>query len=78
MGGFEEIFSSKQFDQIDQVHVQLIRVHWLSFKTGRRTLKAQWSLYIPPSLTYKTSTFIPHCIYVFCVYLRTNSDYFPI
>ena len=21
---------------------------------------------------------LPHCIYVFCVDLRTNSDYFPI
>ena len=27
----------------------------------------------------KNPTFCPHsCIYVFCVYLRTNSDYFPI
>jgi hypothetical protein len=31
------------------------------------------------SLTLKRSTFCPHsCIYVFCVDLRTNSDYFPI
>ena len=32
------------------------------------------------SLTFKNSTtFCPHsCIYVFCVDLRTNSDYFPI
>jgi hypothetical protein len=26
----------------------------------------------------KNSTFCPHCVYVFCVDLRTNSDYFPI
>ena len=31
---------------------------------------AQWSLYVPPGPT--------QCIYVFCVDLRTNSDYFPI
>jgi hypothetical protein len=31
------------------------------------------------SLTFTNSTFCPHsCIYVFCVDLRTNSDYFPI
>jgi len=31
------------------------------------------------SLTFTNSTFWPHsCIYVFCVDLRTNSDYFPI
>ena len=30
------------------------------------------------SLTLSISTFCPHsCIYVFCVGLRTNSDYFP-
>ena len=55
---------------------------------------AQWSLYVPhsghymyrtvvtictASLTYTNSTFCPtHCIYVFCVDLRTNSHYFPI
>ena len=27
----------------------------------------------------KNSTFCPHCLfYLFCMYLRTNSDYFPI
>ena len=30
------------------------------------------------SLTFNNSTFCPHCIYVFCVDLRTNSDYLPI
>ena len=30
------------------------------------------------SLTFNNSTFCPHCNYVFCVDLRTNSDYFPI
>jgi len=56
--------------------------------------EAHWSLYVPhsghymyrtvviictASLTFTNSTFCPHsCIYVFCVDLRTNSDYFPI
>ena len=26
------------------------------------------------SLTFNNYTFCPHCIYVFCIYLRTNSD----
>ena len=33
---------------------------------------------IPPGLTFSNSTFCPHsAINVFCVDLRTNSDYFP-
>ena len=26
------------------------------------------------NLTFNNCTFCPHCIYVFCIYLRTNSD----
>ena len=26
------------------------------------------------SLTFNNCTFCPHCIYVFCIYMRTNSD----
>jgi hypothetical protein len=56
--------------------------------------KAQWLLYVPPGgyctyrqvVTVRTARFNIHkfyvlptqCIYVFCVDLRTNSDYFPI
>jgi hypothetical protein len=48
--------------------------------------KAQWSLYVPHSGHYMYHQFniqqfyvLPtQCIYVFCVDLRTNSDYFPI
>ena len=49
--------------------------------------KAQWSLHVPQSghYTYMHRQFNIHklyvlptqCIYVFCVDLRTNSDYFP-
>jgi len=47
---------------------------------------SQWSLHVPHSGHYMYhqfnthySTFCPHsCVYVFCVDLRTNSDYFPI
>jgi hypothetical protein len=30
------------------------------------------------SLTFNNSTFCPHSVFMFCVDLRTNSDYFPI
>jgi len=47
---------------------------------------AQWTLYAPHSSYYVCHQFSIHkfydlptqCIYVFCVDLRTNSDYFPI
>jgi len=47
---------------------------------------AQWSLYVPHSGHYMYLQFNiqqlyvqpTQCIYVFCVDLRTNSDYFPI
>ena len=42
-------------------------------------LKTQWLLYIPPCLTIGQSYVQPtQCIYVLCVDVRTNSDYFPI
>jgi hypothetical protein len=53
-------------------------VKWLgpSRNVHQRTTVIKWSLYVPPSLTFTNSTFCPHsCIYVFCVDLRTNSDY---
>jgi hypothetical protein len=29
------------------------------------------------SFIFNNSIFCPHCIYVFCIYLRTNSDFYP-
>ena len=48
--------------------------------SSRRTQKLSYpELYIPAALTFSNSTLCPHsCIYVFCVDLRTDSDYFPI
>jgi len=38
-----------------------------------------WLIYVPQDSVSTNTTFCPHsCIYVFCVDLRTNSDYFPI
>ena len=37
-------------------------------------LKAYWLRDAPTVLTFNNSTFCPHCINVFCIYLGTNSD----
>jgi hypothetical protein len=33
-----------------------------------------WSRDAQTGLTFNNYTLCPHCIYVFCIYLRTNSD----
>ena len=56
------------------------------YRTVVTICTAQWSLYVPHSGHYMYGQFniqqfhvLPtHCIYVFCVDLRTNSHYFPI
>jgi hypothetical protein len=50
--------------------------HIFSVILSSEPFKARWSLYVPPGLTFYV---LPtQCVYVFCVDLRTNSDYFPI
>jgi hypothetical protein len=39
--------------------------------------KTYWLRGAPASLTLKSCTFFPHSIYVFSIYLRTNSDFYP-
>jgi hypothetical protein len=46
--------------------------------TQQLTVKDSDLLYVPPTLTFRNSVFRPQCIYVFCVDLRTNSDYFSL
>jgi hypothetical protein len=56
------------------------------YRTAFTVCIAQWSLYVPHSGHYLYRPFnfqqyyvLPtQCTYVFCVDLRTNSDYFPI
>jgi len=38
------------------------------------TFKAYRLRDAPTGLTFNNCAFCPHCIYVFCIYLRTNSD----
>jgi len=39
--------------------------------------KPQWLLYVPPGFTLTNPTFCPHSVLMFCMDLRTNSDYLP-
>ena len=39
-----------------------------------KPLKAYWSRDAPTNLTFNNCTLCPRYIYVFCIYLRTNSD----
>jgi len=43
-------------------------------KGVHHSFKAHWSRDAPTSLTFKNCTLSPHCICVFCIYMRTNSD----
>jgi len=41
--------------------------------TAVNLFKAYWLHYAPTGLTFNNCTLCPHCIYVFCIYLR-NGD----
>jgi hypothetical protein len=43
-------------------------------KCSSEPFQAYWFRDAPTSLKFNNCTLCPHCIYVFCVYLRKNSD----
>ena len=45
-----------------------------AFRRWRQPFKAYWSCDAPTGLTFNNCRLCPHCICVFCIYLRTNSD----
>jgi hypothetical protein len=57
-----------------------LKFHWDSENSNvmLNFFKAFWLRDAPTGLTFKNFTFCPHCIYVFCVSLRTNSDFCPV
>ena len=60
--------------------ISLYSINWLVFITETECVYCAvrtGSLYTA-SLTFSNSTFCQQCIYVFCVDLTINSDYFPI
>jgi len=58
------------------VITQRYSVVWGAKKTWHilSPFKAYWLCDAPTSLTFNNCTLCPHCIYGFCIYLRTNSD----
>jgi hypothetical protein len=68
--------------------ISLYSINWLVFITETEcvycavragsSLKPSGYFMYRQVLTFANSTFCPHSVYVFCVDLRTNSDYLPI
>ena len=50
----------------------IVSIRW--GKVPCYTFKAYWLSDASTGLTFNNCTLCPHCIYVFCIYLRTNSD----
>ena len=46
--------------------IYIYSINWLVFITEIQPFTAQWSLYVPPVLTFNNSTFCPHTVYL-CV-----------
>jgi hypothetical protein len=46
-----------------------------SFFLSFQPFKAYWLSDAPAGLKFSNFTLCQHCIYVFCIYLRTNSDF---
>jgi hypothetical protein len=71
---------------VELMTTKVVHVSWQSENAGwgevlrlaQITPKAQWLLYVPPCLTFNNSTFCPHSVFMFCVDLRTNSEYFTV
>jgi len=47
---------------------------WTNKISSLLTFKSLPVTWCTTSLTFKNCTLCPHCIYLFCIYLRTNSD----
>jgi len=47
---------------------------WNRGDDTHKPIKTYWLRDAPASLTFNNCTLCPHCIYVFCIYLRTISD----
>ena len=69
--------------------ISLYNINWMvcitetecvycAVRTGYLYIIRNIGYYMYQQFNMQNSTFCPHCIYVFCVDLRTNSDYFLI
>jgi hypothetical protein len=67
----EKIFVEQQENEHDRAEWEYKRLKWIKTGLNFQTLPVTWCT---TSLTSNNCTLCQHCIYVFCVYLRTNSD----
>ena len=78
------IIYSYQAKCYDRLRVRLYRILQKSLPEDERLTVESFSLILtsndyflcdaPTSIIFNNCTLCPHCIYVFCIYLRTNSD----
>ena len=61
-----------QWDIVINVRMSLFKIPVMLVEF--EPFKACWLRDATTSLTFNNCTLCPHCIYVFCIYLRTNSD----
>ena len=77
LSGFQTIsFISSLF--LPQIHVSWsTKIMFVEFRQQCNFLPSKSLLvaWCTNSLTFNNCTFCPHCICVFCIYLRTNSDF---
>ena len=69
----------RELMKVDKIHYTLFLYFYFPlrkeiFTTTSYTFKTYWLRDTPISLTFNNCTLCPHCIYVFCIYLRTNND----
>jgi len=60
---------------VNFILAECVAVYQVRMTTVYYPFTAHWLRDAPTSLTFKNPTLCPHCIYVFCIYLRINSDF---
>jgi len=73
LGRYNQIFNLFSFKIRHEFEYDQRRL-FFSLYSQVYPLKAYWSRDAPTDLTFNNCKLCPHCIYVFCIYLRTNSD----
>ena len=66
------LFGAYHIFHVSGLRVKLLnRTAWFETSFNFQSLLVTWCT---NSLTFKDCTLCPHCIYVFCIFRRTNSD----
>jgi len=68
------VLAHQPYDQLQGEHRNITKIYKWQTVNENIPFKAYWLREVPTSLTFNNCTLCPHCIYVFCIYLRKNSD----